>query len=1124
MPSPNRNEKVTREKCGNQFTKPNLAHHKKRCSGGTLYCTQCPSFSTLSQDDLNCHIAKQHSAAGASKTYKCKLRLAEFPGFYALRQHKNAQHGTQIGFGASKIDVEDIVGDVDDQSLREELQSCRHFLVDSEIQKGRHSVFDFGVNNLTAQVIEEKLDRVLDKLNCVAKLNLALGFILKNIEDGKFRYFYAHEKNTLLEQSKLVSNKDDMAKLKEILKKTDVIESCTKERSNTKWRFFKLTNLTIFAALLRDIPMACKDAVLPESLLKNHTVNCLTYEQNTKTPYKDYLCLFRALALHLHGNERLEEETSNLFNFFLINITNLDPSKLQGLCMDDIPTVEDVVDINIFTYDIDLFDGAMVGELARRSIKKYEKNVQLIRYKSHICYLDNIHALFKALRCPTCDTYFQKTGNLERHLVRCSERVKHIYPKNVYQLRETPIDKLDSFNIQYTDDQKLFNNLAVFDFESICIPEEKFKNTETTTWIGKHVPISVSISSNLIAKPIFLCNSNPRDLVESFIDAVEGLATQSKAQMKLKFLEVETAIKSKLTRTLESLIERRCRNQRVFEFEDHCFEDDNEEKDASTQLLQMQKNQLIELQEHLERYCNVLPVFGFRSAKYDINLIKSYLLPILINERNMEPTVIKKGNQFVSCKFGDVQLLDIMNFLGAATSLDSFLKAYKTSETKGFFPYEWFDCPQKMNISELPPYDAFFSKLRNVNPLEKDYSDYRKLLSSGFKTEEALSKMKFSKPPPSGEENYQYLLDIWNHENMCTFKDFLLWYNNKDVVPTLEAMQKMLAFYHKKGIYVLKLGCTLPNLANICLHKTTSAKFYAFTETDKDLLQKIRENMVGGPFIVFTRKAVVDGTFIRNSGNTCKSIVRIDASQLYPYSMCQPMPTELYTRWEYDTESNRFKPQQNKSRNFENMVMSYFQRQRPDCKIESFYTTGTQKKIDCCKVDGCCAHCNTVFEAMGCFYHYCSCQEARPFLTEEDIERGNKKREMDQMRKQYIREKGYNVVEMWECEWWNLYKTTTCVKEHLRQSFPYKRSLREESLLEQIRSGNLFGYVQCDIEVPEELKGNFPNFPLIFKNTNVDGHDIGLLMKDYAEKEGLLSQPRKMLISSYFLEIGTLII
>ena len=193
----------------------------------------------------------------------------------------------------------------------------------------------------------------------------------------------------------------------------------------------------------------------------------------------------------------------------------------------------------------------------------------------------------------------------------------------MYQLRKLLFDKLDSFGIQDTDDQKLFTNLAVSDFESICIPEEKFKNTEMTTWIGKHVPISVSISSNPIAKPIFLCNSNPRDLVESFIDAVEGLATQSQAQMKLKFLEIETAIKRKLTRTLESLNERRCRNQRVFEFEDHCFEDDNEEKDASTQFLQMQKNQLIELQEQLERYCNVLSVFGFNSAKYDISFIKS---------------------------------------------------------------------------------------------------------------------------------------------------------------------------------------------------------------------------------------------------------------------------------------------------------------------------------------------------------------------------------------------------------------------------------------------------------------------------------------------------------------------
>ena len=160
---------------------------------------------------------------------------------------------------------------------------------------------------------------------------------------------------------------------------------------------------------------------------------------------------------------------------------------------------------------------------------------------------------------------------------------------------------------------------------------------------------------------------------------------------------------------------------------------------------------------------------------------------------------------------------------------------------------------------------------------------------------------------------------------------------------------------------------------------------------------------------------------------------------------------------------------------------------------------------------------------MGYFNHYCPCQEARPSVTEDDIDRGNKKREMEPMRNQYIKEKRYNVVEMWECEWWNLYRTRTCIKEHLRESFPYKRPLREEGLLEQIRSGKFFGYVQCEIEEPEELKKKFAYFPPIFKNTIVGRHDIGLRMTDYAEKEGLLCQLRKMLNMSHLLENGTVI-
>ena len=358
---------------------------------------------------------------------------------------------------------------------------------------------------------------------------------------------------------------------------------------------------------------------------------------------------------------------------------------------------------------------------------------------------------------------------------------------------------------------------------------------------------------------------------------------------------------------------------------------------------------------------------------------------------------------------------------------------------------------------------------------------------------------------------------------MSSFKDFLRRYNNKDVVPTLEAMQKMIAVYHDKDIDMLKLGCTLPNLANICLHKSTDAKFYPFTEGDKDLLEQIREDVVGGPSIVSTRKAVVDETFIRKSTNICKSIVGIDASQLYPHSMCQSMPTGLYTRWNLDSETSRFTLRQNKTRCFENMVMSYFQRTRPDCEIESFFTTGRQKKIDCFSVDGFCSHCNTVFEAMGCFYHFCPCQELRPSFTEENNQRGSKKRELDALRRHYIKEKGFKVIEMWEREWWRLYKTTNSVKQHIREHFPYRHSLAAKQLLEEIKKGKLFGYVQCDIEAPEILRSKFDNFPPIFKNILVGKNDIGDLMKTYAEEEGILSQPRKILISSFTLQNGTLI-
>ena len=187
-----------------------------------------------------------------------------------------------------------------------------------------------------------------------------------------------------------------------------------------------------------------------------------------------------------------------------------------------------------------------------------------------------------------------------------------------------------------------------------------------------------------------------------------------------------------------------------------------------------------------------MPGIGSNSSRYDINLIKEYLLALLVKQKLTPPEVIKKTNQYVSFYFDKIQFLDILNFLGGATSLDSFLKAYQTTETKGFFPYEWFDCAEKLNETCLPPIGCFWSQLKNCNVLSAERDKYTKLLENGMSQALACKKMGISSTPPTAEDNYAFLQTVWEENRMSTFLDFLKWYNDKDVIPTLEAMQKMM--------------------------------------------------------------------------------------------------------------------------------------------------------------------------------------------------------------------------------------------------------------------------------------------------------------------------------------------
>ena len=73
---------------------------------------------------------------------------------------------------------------------------------------------------------------------------------------------------------------------------------------------------------------------------------------------------------------------------------------------------------------------------------------------------------------------------------------------------------------------------------------------------------------------------------------------------------------------------------------------------------------------------------------------------------------------------------------------------------------------------------------------------------------------------------------------MSKLGDFLCWYKNKDVVPTLKALQKRADVHHSKGIDMLKLAFNLPNFAETYLHESITASFIPSQRTTRILFEK----------------------------------------------------------------------------------------------------------------------------------------------------------------------------------------------------------------------------------------------------------------------------------------------
>ena len=156
-----------------------------------------------------------------------------------------------------------------------------------------------------------------------------------------------------------------MTEFQQRLDYLNIVGLSTKERSSNKWKLLFTTNVTIFAALLKIVPVGCKDILLPANLIKRSDVNCLTYKSN-KEQYNDNIFLLKAVCVHKTGSERFEEETKKKINACLAANPHLLVQNLRGIRLQNLHNIERLAEVNILMYEIEVSHGGIIGELAVR--------------------------------------------------------------------------------------------------------------------------------------------------------------------------------------------------------------------------------------------------------------------------------------------------------------------------------------------------------------------------------------------------------------------------------------------------------------------------------------------------------------------------------------------------------------------------------------------------------------------------------------------------------------------------------------------------------------------------------------------------------------------------------------
>ena len=171
---------------------------------------------------------------------------------------------------------------------------------------------------------------------------------------------------------------------------------------------------------------------------------------------------------------------------------------------------------------------------------------------------------------------------------------------------------------------------------------------------------------------------------------------------------------------------------------------------------------------------------------------------------------------------------------------------------------------------------------------------FQKLIDRGKSQQEVFQAFRLPTKPKTGPENYQWLQQLWDENQRSTFADYLKWYNDLDMTSMIQAIENMNEFYRNIRIDFIHQAISIPGVTmRVCFNSITdpAAEFHLFNPKNKDIYQLFKQNIVGGPSIIFNRYHETGITLIRNNPNKpCQKITGYDANALYLWAIGQNFP------------------------------------------------------------------------------------------------------------------------------------------------------------------------------------------------------------------------------------------